>query len=96
MPPPGDLPDPGIKPVSLMSPALAGGFFTTSATWEALIRLHLPAKLTADVRSTKQVGRGPSFHVTWSVRLFRGAIVVSKHSTIPKDETQPQQSMLDS
>ena len=34
-PPPGDLPDPGIKPVSLMSPALAGGFFTTSAIWEA-------------------------------------------------------------
>ena len=32
--PPGDLPDPGIKPESLMSPALAGGFFTTSATWE--------------------------------------------------------------
>ena len=29
-PSPGDLPDPGIKPVSLMSPALAGGFFTTS------------------------------------------------------------------
>ena len=27
--------DPGIKPASLMSPALAGGFFTTSATWEA-------------------------------------------------------------
>ena len=25
----GDLPDPGIKPVSLVSPALAGGFFTT-------------------------------------------------------------------
>ena len=35
-PPPGDLPDPGIEPMSLMSPALAGGFFTTSATWEAL------------------------------------------------------------
>ena len=34
-PPPGELPDPGIKPVSLMSPSLAGGFFTTSATWEA-------------------------------------------------------------
>ena len=31
-----DLPNPGIKPLSLMSPALAGGFFTTSATWEAL------------------------------------------------------------
>ena len=34
-PPPGDLPDPGIKPVSLMTPALAGGLFTISATWEA-------------------------------------------------------------
>ena len=28
-PPPGDLPDPGIKPMSLVSPALAGRFFTT-------------------------------------------------------------------
>ena len=34
-PPPGDLPEPGIKPMSLMSPALAGGLFTTSTTWEA-------------------------------------------------------------
>ena len=32
----GDLPNPGIEPASPMSPALAGGFFTTSATWEAL------------------------------------------------------------
>ena len=35
-PPPGDLPDPGIKPISLMFPALAGRFFTASAAWEAL------------------------------------------------------------
>ena len=34
-PPPGDLPDPGIELVSPVSPALAGRFFTTSATWEA-------------------------------------------------------------
>ena len=34
-PPPRDLPDPGIKPESLTSPALAGWFFTTSATCEA-------------------------------------------------------------
>ena len=33
-PPLGDLPHPGIKPVSLPSPALAGMFFTTSTTWE--------------------------------------------------------------
>ena len=31
---PGDLPDPGIELKSPTSPALAGGFFTISATWE--------------------------------------------------------------
>ena len=36
-PPPEDLSDPGIKPVSLSSPVLAGGFFTTNTTWEAYI-----------------------------------------------------------
>ena len=34
-PPPEDLPNPGIEPASPESPALAGGFFTISATWEA-------------------------------------------------------------
>ena len=40
-PPPGDLPDQGIEPMSLKSPALAGEFFTTSATWELEICLGL-------------------------------------------------------
>ena len=31
----GDLPHPGIEPMSLISPELAGRFFTTSTTWEA-------------------------------------------------------------
>ena len=35
MPRPGDLPKPEIEPTSLMSAALAGGFFSTSRTWEA-------------------------------------------------------------
>ena len=34
-PPPG-----GIKPAALASPALAGGFFTTSITWEAHIYIY--------------------------------------------------------
>ena len=34
-PPPGDLPNPRIKPMSLIPPALAGRFFITSAIWEA-------------------------------------------------------------
>ena len=33
-PSPGDLPDPGIEPAFLTSPAMAGGIFVTSATWE--------------------------------------------------------------
>jgi len=36
-PTPGILPNPGIKPVSHMSPALAGLFFATSATCKALM-----------------------------------------------------------
>ena len=39
-PPPRDLPNPGIKSVSLMSPALAGGFFTTKVVlWSEFIAL---------------------------------------------------------
>ena len=34
-PPPGDHPYPGIEPSSLISLTLTGGFFTTSAIWEA-------------------------------------------------------------
>ena len=36
-PSPGHLANPGIEPMSLMSPALSGGFFITSSTWEAKI-----------------------------------------------------------
>ena len=44
-PPLGALPDPGIEP-SLTSPALAGRFFTTSATWEAQSTLYLTLNQT--------------------------------------------------
>ena len=40
-PPPGDLPDSGIKHVSVAFPTLAGGFFTTSTTWEAYIYIYI-------------------------------------------------------
>ena len=38
-PPPGDLPKPGIKPISLMSSTLVIRFLTTSVTWEAQVWL---------------------------------------------------------
>ena len=55
-----DLPDPGIEPLSLASPALAGGFFTTSATWETqdqdgspyLSKLHLKPYTAIETPST--------------------------------------------
>ena len=61
LPPQGDLPDPGIKPVFLTSPVLAGRFFTTSTTWEAqetvlvgfnLLLLQLTEKAMAPHSST--------------------------------------------
>ena len=37
-PSPGNLPDPGIKPLSHVSPALAGGFFTTASPGKPYIQ----------------------------------------------------------
>ena len=45
--PPGDFPDPGIKPKSLMFPGLAGGFFTTSNTRAALNYCQNGSSLTS-------------------------------------------------
>ena len=55
-PPKGDLPDPWIESVTLMSSALAGGFFTTSATWEAQILLY--------VHITQAFSRIITFHLS--------------------------------
>ena len=40
LPDSGNLPDPGIKPMSLLSPALVDRLFTTSATWEAEVFIN--------------------------------------------------------
>ena len=44
-PPLGDLLDPGIEPTFLISPVLVGGFFTTSATWEAQVKPYSMSNL---------------------------------------------------
>ena len=54
---PGDLLNPGIKPTLLMSPALAGGFFTDSATWEALHWLRTNTILRGDGLGSR-IGEG--------------------------------------
>ena len=70
-PPPGDLPDPGIEPTSLKSPLLAGGFFTTSITWEAWVRIFLCLILAGRPESSGHMlpGRGT---MAWLCLLSRG------------------------
>ena len=45
-PTPGDLPNPGTETESLSSPVLAGGFFTTCISWEALPLLKVKVLVT--------------------------------------------------
>ena len=58
--PPGDLPNPGIEPMFLTSPALAGGFFTTTTTWEARTT-SMPLKL--ELESSHCVSNSSLSHV---------------------------------
>ena len=60
-PPPGDLSNPGIEPESLMSPALTGRFFTTSATWEA----QHPDPQFSFYQSGLSMGMDPSLQNGW-------------------------------
>ena len=65
-PPPGDPPDPGIEPASLMSLALAGGFFTTRANWEApLISYSLLISVQSEeIQPTTTLRNPTSFSLT--------------------------------
>ena len=50
-PPPGDLPHPGIEPMSLISPALSSSLFPTSTTWKAR-RVLMPITMKVGGRSS--------------------------------------------
>ena len=84
-PPPGDLLDPGIEPVSFMSPALTGRFFTSSPTWEAPSCLcarvgshHSPGKKMLPVPGLTGSAAGPSLDLILAV----GSHVVSVHQLL--------------
>ena len=55
--PPGNLPNLRIKLTSLKSPALPGGFFTTSFTWEALNKLLDLPKFPSNNRQSNPIGK---------------------------------------
>ena len=61
----GDLADPGIKPASLASAALVGGFFTTTTIWEAQIHLSLlQSQILFDLLSCLVKKLAPSINLT--------------------------------
>ena len=66
MHPPGGLPNPGIKPTSLVSPALGRRFFTTSATWE--VQAHMYGCMCA--AAAKSLQSCPVFVTPWTTRLL--------------------------
>ena len=63
----GDVPNPGTEPTSPESPALAGGFFTTMATWKAV---HLKRRERPWEKHTPQPKYGPSQKVRSSLGLI--------------------------
>ena len=90
--PPGDLPNPRIECASPASPALAGGFFTTSATWEAVLNLCMRAKslqsCPALCNPMDCSPPGSSVHGILQTRvLWWVAVPSSRGSSQPRDRT---------
>ena len=57
-PPPGDLPHPGTESAFLTSLALVGWFFTTSATWEALVKVTVTTVMFLSGLAARQGCKG--------------------------------------
>ena len=55
IPPPGDLPDPGIKPTSLTSPSLAGRFFTTQPPGKPLLNNASSANYMLNICDSSEI-----------------------------------------
>ena len=89
-PSPGDLPNPGIEAKFLMSHALAGGFFTTSTTWEAYwplrspLNVQLPPNFSNSRLCLVSQNLCCLLFACWvwaKLELVIGAVVIGKHLT---------------
>ena len=67
IPSPGDLPNPGITPTS--PPALAGRFFTTSATWETPLLCYHNLK-SVDIRVQSHFSKFLKLTIVIQSKLF--------------------------
>ena len=77
-----DLPNPEIKPSSLTSPALAGGVFTTSTTWEALSGVSSVVQLCPTLCDPWTATCQPSLSITNSRSLLK---LISIESVMPSN-----------
>ena len=80
-PPPGDLSNPGLEPMSLISPSLVGVFLTAGATWEA----HWPSYLSLDIYF-KNLSSLTSLYVSIvfaSFKCYRASELKSRTSFCP-------------
>ena len=74
---PGDLPNPGVKPESLMSLASAGRFFINSATWEACFFLEALGKISSCLFQVLE-----DSHILWLVVLSPPSKITASHLQI--------------
>ena len=64
-------PNPGIKPRTLVSPALAGRFFTTSATWEVRLSHQDLIILQSEEEPMLEKGKhGSCFYLGYHLRVL--------------------------
>ena len=83
-----DLPDLGTKPGSLTSPALAGGFFTTSATWEAPNN-YIPLKLKKKERKNSNCDSGVPCVLTQRCSSYQSVACSDLTATFAKWTQEP-------
>ena len=80
---PEDLSDPGIEPMSFMSPALASGFFVTSTTWETQT-VHRKSQRTTKLYTVREC-----------LNKFTGTLInLEKSLESPLDSRRSNQSIL--
>ena len=78
LPPPGDLPHPGAEPLSIVSPALAGGFFTT---WKPVQRREAQG----------EAGHPPRSPDSWPPGLSGNTLVLFKSRRLGGCQGSPRE-----
>ena len=93
-PSPENLPDPGIKPTSLESPALEGEFFTTSTTWDCHKCIHNIITESKGLRHLYHVYRRQTMSRRWSKFKYKQFKYFKNVAYIAKKKKNPGQQII--